>query len=188
MALGDRKAMTDRSAGRHERARRTLVGLFVALAVVLAVPALSWGHPGPAPDALPEATGAGNLPSSLPVTDGFWPSPLGVALALVLALGLPWFIRPRRRAAILALTIVLLVFAFETSLHSVHHLVDREKAAKCQVFGVSHHLSGTPTDGVNIETLLLTVAGPPPTHAEPGLSTRFLRPDQGRAPPSLAAA
>lgn len=183
----DREAMTNRHGGQHERAQRTGATLFLALAVVLAAPALSWGHAGPVPDSLPEARVLGNILSSPPVTDGSSPSPLALTLMLVATLGLPWLIRLPRRVAILALAVVLSVFAFESALHSVHHLLDRQEAAKCQVLGASHHLSGTRAGVADMERPPLTMAGPSPTYDAHGLPTPFLRPDQGRAPPLTAA-
>lgn len=188
MAVVDPEAMTNGHAGRHEWVRRTRVAVFVALATVLAAPALSWGHPGPAPASLGEVAAPGNLLFSPPVAVGFWLLSLTAALVLASTLGLTWFIWPRRKVTILALTILLSVSAFETAVHSVHHLLDWEKAAKCVIFGASQHLSGTPTDSANIETPVLTVVGSSSTHTDPGLPSRSLRPDQGRGPPSPTAA
>lgn len=109
-----------------------------------------------------------------------WPL-VAVAMSLV-ALGVR---RPRRA---LALTLILLaaVFAFESGIHSVHHLADVEGAPECGVAAASQHIAGTEVhavaaDAIPAESPLLAASGSFVTRA------RFTGPDLGRAPPALLA-
>jgi hypothetical protein len=92
--------------------------------------------------------------------------------------------RRPRRALVLALMLLLAVFAFESGVHSVHHLAERDGGQHCAVASASQHVTGTEVPLVLVIDLLpqeqtLVVSGAPLVGA------RFHGPDQGRAPPAL---
>lgn len=107
------------------------------------------------------------------------------ALILLAALALLTLARRPRQGFALALVLVLACFAFESGVHSVHHLGEPRPLTQCSVAVASHQMSGTGVDLVAIDRtpadagLLLAT----------GLSTappsRLPSPHEGRAPPSL---
>ncbi len=88
------------------------------------------------------------------------------------------------KATAIFLALLLEFLAFESSLHSAHHLSDPEEAAQCVVLAVSQHLSGVGAETSEVCTQLLAVEAPAPVRTERSLLT-LVRPDIGRAPPSL---
>jgi len=125
---------------------------------------------------LPLALSAAPAPPGIP-----WPVVLG---AFVLAAA-AW--RRPRRALVLAVVLLLAAFAFEDGLHSVHHLLDTTKLAKCQVAVAAAHLNATAVDDGGVTDVILPA---PAVAADAGQSapvTRFPSPVQGRAPPTRAA-
>ena len=105
-----------------------------------------------------------------------------LAAALALVAGALW--RRPRGALVVALTLLLCVFAFEHALHSVHHGFDPKQQEECTVAAASAHLAAVQVDDPGLSSVVLPVIGR--TDAAPPASTlaRFLSPDQGRAPPS----
>ena len=105
-----------------------------------------------------------------------------LAAALALVAGALW--RRPRGALVVALTLLLCVFAFEHALHSVHHGFDPRQQEECTVAAASAHLAAVQVDDLGLSSVVLPVIGP--AEAAPPASTlaRFLSPDQGRAPPS----
>jgi hypothetical protein len=110
-----------------------------------------------------------------------WPA--GSACALLLAVGAAAACRQRR---VLAMVLLLLVgsAAFETGLHSVHHLTEPSGKSECAWAAATSHLGATVVDPVCLHSPIT------PAHAPltlPALSapsrTVFLR-DLGRAPPA----
>ena len=92
-----------------------------------------------------------------------------------------------RRAVLVGLALLLAVFAFEDSLHSVHHGFDPKQAQTCTIAAASGHVSGVAVDGVIEASVVLVALG---QALEPGpdpVPLRRLSPDQGRAPPALPA-
>ncbi len=174
--------------------------LFVTLLLVLAVLGMlgpcgpAWAHspfePGPevASEIAPGPTGSdgrgdgGDLPgwalAAAPEMPAFpWPALAVVAAAMTLG----WW-RPRRAAA-LALVLLLAVFAFEDGLHSVHHGADRAQSSSCPVAVAGAHLHATPVDGVAPCDVILPVVA---LAVETSLSdpiAALASPEQGRAPP-----
>jgi hypothetical protein len=109
------------------------------------------------------------------------------------AAGLTWLalgavalaIRRRpRRAVVLALALVLLIFAFETALHSVHHL-GGEQASHCAVASVATHLSGLGVPSISLGDPVLRADGQMLAIAPRVWPAGPLRPVTGRAPPTV---
>lgn len=101
------------------------------------------------------------------------------ALAVALALGAR---RSPRRAASLGLAVLLALFAFESGVHSVHHLDD--PSADCAVASASVYVPGADIVPVHAATILLAATDPLPVVEPHALPARFIRPDEGRAPPA----
>ena len=163
--------------------------LLVALVLVLAAGLVALGEPAwahvrrveaPAvttvePVAIPPATT--QIVAASPAPPSLWP-----LLALVplgaLAVAAP------RRALGLALIALLSIFAAESAVHSVHHLADQQAAAQCVVSVASAHLHGAtpdaPDDGISEPAVVGAVSIA--KLDRPG--ARFIRPDEGRAPPA----
>ncbi|HET8578464.1 MAG TPA: hypothetical protein VFO18_15320, partial [Methylomirabilota bacterium] len=100
--------------------------------VVFAAPA--WAHPGfpvsdlAATQMLPAPEFPPAMLSAAPETPGLpWP----VVMIALLTLAACW--RRPRRALVLALALVLAVFAFQNGLHSAHHAADHHHAVTCPV-------------------------------------------------------
>ena len=106
--------------------------------------------------------------------------PVGLALVLV-AVALAH--RPSRRLFVAALAIVLVVFAVESALHSVHHTFDDQPVA-CPTALLAAQLSGaiveTPALEVPIAVVAARLDAPDPSVS----SLCPLDPQHGRAPPS----
>jgi hypothetical protein len=175
-----------------QRAGLLLILALVSLAL-LASPVPSWAHSGtewlsdeivtPKADAPPTSEGLASFTlRAAPPSPGLsWPVLLGAFI--IAAIGWP---RPRRTLA-LAVVLLLALFAFEDGLHSVHHLVDKSKQAKCAVAVTAAHLSATTADDGGVADVIL----PAPAKAtEIGQSDPIAlvpSPVQGRAPPIIAA-
>jgi hypothetical protein len=101
-------------------------------------------------------------------------------LALIAAL--VW--RRPRRVLVVALILLLCVFAFEDALHSVHHGVDLKQQAGCTVATAAAHLAAVQVDAIVAQTLVLPLAGRAVETTPAHSPIRFESPDQGRAPPS----
>ena len=163
--------------------RRVSLALLVVLAVLAIAgpaaahapaPVLSAATPAAAPaPAIVPILSAAPAPPALP-----WYLPAALALTALTA----WY-RPRR-ALVVTLALLLCVFAFENALHSVHHGFDPKQQEECTVAAASAHLAAVQVDDSGLSFAVLPVIGR--TDAAPALSapTRFLSPDQGRAPPS----
>lgn len=164
--------------------------LLVAALAMLAVGGPAWAH-GPmgfgAEDVFDAGPAAGGVVSGLPgLLLSAAPEEPGVpwtVLAVALAsAALVWW-RPRR-AAMLALVLLLVLFAFEDGVHSVHHGFDRSAAASCAVAAVATHLSATAIDGLpTCDTVLPVVATITPA-GDLTVAVRLIGPHQGRAPPA----
>jgi hypothetical protein len=168
------------------RTHRVSLALLLALALLaIAGPAAAHMMPSAAPSAVLPAMEA---PATIPVLSAA-PAPptlpwyLSAALAAALALtALTAWYRPR--ALVVTLALLLCVFAFEHALHSVHHGFDPKQQEECMVAAASAHLAAVQVDDSGLSFAVLPVIGR--TDAAPARSapTRFLSPDQGRAPPS----
>lgn len=169
--------------------------LSLALLLTLAIMAIAGpaaAHvvaPAPAAAVLPAAEtpaiapvlSAAPTPSALP-----WYLSIAVAIALagVLALAVVAARHRPRRALVVALVLLLCIFAFENALHSVHHGFDPKQQEECAVAAVSVHLAAVQVDDVGLSSVMLPVIGRAEAAPSPFALTRFLSPDQGRAPPS----
>jgi hypothetical protein len=151
----------------------------LALATLLVLEALAiLGVTAPALAHAPEqaAAGARQWPRCRPAVTWL---PLLILTAFL-------FVASRSRRAVVGLLIGLLaVLAFETGLHSVHHLAEQRDPTRCIVESVSSNRSGgigevtivvSPAETADLTPCLKSVAPP----------QRSLRPDQGRALPFLA--
>ena len=132
----------------------------------------------PAPDVAPGGAAIRITPISTPASA----APVWAGLLLALLAGLT-LVAPRR-VLILALVLVLAVIAVEEGVHSVHHLADQRAASHCAVAAASAHVQGAAeplaVPAVWIPTPIATVVASEPDRP----SSRPLRPDEGRAPPS----
>lgn len=166
------------------RARTTaLIGVLLAALAVLVSVAPAAAHPVSSVAAPVEPTPS--APSTPPPPSLESIAPWVVAGALLLAATVAC--RRPRRLLVVALVLLLTVFAFENALHSVHHGFDAKPYDECTIAAASAHLSAVSVDGVVETSVVLALAG---RTAEPDLSlpsSRPLGPDQGRAPPFPAA-
>jgi hypothetical protein len=165
------------------RFRRVLLSLLPALALLAIAGPASAHVSAPTPPATtfeaPEAPATIPTLSAAPTPPALpWYVPAAVGLVGVIA----W--RRPRRVLVVTLALLLCVFAFENALHSVHHGLDPQQQQACTVAAASAHLAAVQVDDPGLSSVVLPVVG----HAEAAppvlASTRFLSPDQGRAPPS----
>jgi hypothetical protein len=116
------------------------------------------------------------------------PTPVAVPWPLMLTVAVLALIGARRPRPALAVALILVVavFAFESGVHSVHHLGDRDRGEHCALAAVSQHLAGAEVDVVIlVENLPLTRQ----LAVTDALieRVRLSGPDQGRAPPVAPA-
>jgi hypothetical protein len=183
--------------------RLRAVAPITVLLAVLAV--LSVTVPAGAHTALPAAAEVLRTPSvdvrptvdTVPVDTGALASPVGlsslllvaIALGIIAAVGLSieGARRHPRQALVLALGLLLAIFAFENGVHSVHHGFDAKQYDECTIAAASAHLSAISVDGV-LETSVVLIAIDRTADFDPAAPpTRQLEPDQGRAPPLATA-
>jgi hypothetical protein len=162
---------------------RMTLPLLLALAILAAAGQAGAHVPAPPPPATtfeaPEA------PAIIPVLSAA-PMPPALPWHLFAALGVATVIAWRRPRRVLVPTLVLLlcVFAFENALHSVHHGLDPQQQRACTVAAASAHLAAVQVDDPGLSSVMLPVVGAADVASTVLASTRFLSPDQGRAPPS----
>jgi hypothetical protein len=106
------------------------------------------------------------------------------ALVLLVGLGLAAWIGPRR-ALTAGIVLLLGIFAFETGVHSVHHLADARDASECRVASAASHVTGTTVDTAAEHLVVPTSSTLLPT-ASWSLSSRPLRQHEVRGPPAPA--
>jgi hypothetical protein len=153
--------------------RRQMIGWWLMVAVLaLSTPALA------------------HVPTDIPID--FMPAQLetlsAAALsmdglgALVAAMAAAMILIARRRGALaIACTALLLLVAFESGVHSVHHLADQPDS-QCVVASASAHTGGVAVDTIafgrpaeTMTAIAITLTGSP--------TSRPAAPDLGRAPP-----
>jgi hypothetical protein len=115
------------------------------------------------------------LAAAGPSTEGF--GTLAAAMAAVILL-----IARRRRTVAVACTALLLLLAFESGVHSVHHLADQPDS-QCVVASASAHTGGVAVDTIafvppaeTLSAIAVALAASP--------TSRPAAPDLGRAPPT----
>lgn len=153
--------------------RRNLIGWSV-MAAVLALSTPAVAHVSTStPVELP--------PTTLEALTAATPSPGGLA-ALVAAMAVALLLVARsRRAVAVACFALLLVVAFESGVHSVHHLTD-QPGGQCVVASASAHIGGVAVVTVAFDrpAQVISPVAPAPTGAP---AARPAAPDLGRAPP-----
>lgn len=167
--------------------------ILVAALALLAAGAPAWAH---APIGLggDEVFDAGAATASDGAADGLpglslsaAPADPGVPWTMLAVAGalaaLVWW-RPRR-AIMVSLALLLLFFAFEDGVHSVHHGFDRAAAASCAVAAVATQLSATAVDGVTTGDVTLPVVATVEPSRDLAVAARLAGPAQGRAPPTV---
>jgi hypothetical protein len=82
---------------------------------------------------------------------------------------------------------VLVVFAAESAVHSVHHGLAGRATAACPVASAAMNLAGTDVESVGIALPVLAVGSPFVETGPRATTLRPLGPHQGRAPPSALA-
>lgn len=160
---------------------RVTLPLLLALAVL--APGLAGAHvPAPTPPATafetPEAPAVIPVLSDAPTP----PARPWLLFALGLATVIAW--RRPRRVLVVALALLLCVFAFENALHSVHHGLDPQQQQACTVAAASAHLAAVQVDDPGLSSVMLPVVGAADVASPSLASSRFLSPGHGRAPPS----
>lgn len=155
-------------------------GLVLAL---MAAPTAALAHP---PSNPLTSTTAGHAPHHAwdmlaSVATGVPPAELGALLVAVAGLGLSWALRRHHRAWPVALAVIVASGAFETGLHSVHHLADPEGAAKCAV--ASTHSEGMSVENRPIPAPELALRGAIPAGQGALLLPSLHAVPDGRAPP-----
>ena len=96
--------------------------------------------------------------------------------------------RPLASLLSLVLALALGFFVVESAVHSVHHLDVPDSDQSCPVFSTSQHLAGAFSAPDLVDTQSMSGPGEIVADNTSGFSSRSFRPDQGRAPPSAAAA
>src|SRR6188768_383879 len=94
------------------------------------------------------------------------PSSLLLAAIVLGALGLESARRHPRRALVLALGLLLAIFAFENGLHSVHHGFDAKQHSECTIAAASANLSAVSVDGL-LEASVVLIATAPTAEFDP---------------------
>lgn len=162
--------------------------VFVVVAV-LAISGPAWAHnrsplgAAPAAPAQVATTLVVAGPLEILAAGAAEPSLPWALLLLLGAVSVAAFSRQRRLVAITLVAIVFLL-AFETGVHSTHHLGKPDDAAQCSVAWMSAQLSVDVVD-VPVEAPALALQTIAPVPASSVLAERAIAPDAGRAPPAL---
>jgi hypothetical protein len=107
---------------------------------------------------------------------------VAIALTLLVAVRVPW----RRRVVAVLLVAVLAGVAFETGVHSVHHLGDPKGAGHCAVAASADHVVPVVAAACDVAPTEVHSASDLDRPASTPASGDY-RPDAGRAPPSSAS-
>jgi hypothetical protein len=180
--------------GRRTTQRAACVAAHFALVLLIMAPSLAWGHtdlPSPLPslqNSMAELSAFVDIssPASFP-HHHTQPSLLLAALFFLTSLGFSGITRPSRKVAALCFVLILSLYAFSIAIHSVHHFSAPEKATACLGFLASQHVTGTSAEIWDLFAPSLAVEEPPLGSFDTHTPTLICRPDQPRAPPSLAA-
>ena len=160
---------------------------FAVLVALLTTGVPAWAHtrapvdPAPAPAAPVFVPTGEMLSAAAPAPSLPW-----AAILLLGAIGIAAVSRQRRLVAVTLVAIVALL-AFETGVHSTHHLGTPDDSVHCAVAWMSAQLSADVVDAtVDAAPALAPEAIALPL-APPALAERAIAPDAGRAPPALSA-
>jgi hypothetical protein len=166
------------------RLARPLVVLAILMVVSLILSTAAWAHPRPVAPVDDEATPAPiTIPVPAPAAAPSAPTPL--VPGLVLGAAVVTMLASRRRGLVGVLALALVALAAETSVHSVHHLADRQAAAECVVALATAQVHGTVEPAPHVHDLRLDVpVGSVPVASSERPGSRPSRPDEGRAPPA----
>jgi len=110
--------------------------------------------------------------------------PISLALTAMCVLALVGICRSGRRAALLSLALLVLLFGFETALHSVHHFFETEGGTSCALLSASQHDSGACTPTSEVAGPTWTIAPSPAVDSEPIRTLRLFGAPENRAPPA----
>jgi hypothetical protein len=161
----------------------------VVVAAVLTIGGPAWAHNRSSVDVTPAASAQGAtapvVSTPLEILSAGTPEP-SLPWAALLLLGAVAIGAISRQPRLVAITLVAIValLAFETGVHSTHHLGKPDDAAHCAVAGMAAQLSADVVD-VTVETPALAPQTIAPALASPVLAERAIAPDAGRAPPAL---
>jgi hypothetical protein len=166
--------------------------LVLGLAAILSSPLPTWAHNDLLSTPLSadaaqhiDQTPQPSLPAEQPTSPALpWVSLIAVLFMLTMVVRAQSVWRWRRTTA-LGLVLILGFFTFGIAVHSVHHLLEPEKAAECLVFSASQHVSGTLDDPCHVWVPGLAVTAASLKHPnEPSMTFRC-RTDLPRAPPPV---
>ena len=164
--------------------RRTLLSLAAAVSLGLLVPAWAHAHAGraaaPVDPLLEHST---ELLRSAPPATAAVALPLGLIAGALVALAAR---RRPRRALVLGLVALLVVFEVEVGIHSVHHLGERATTA-CAIAAATGHLALCLDDGPPVVSLSLVPAGAVADEQLSSPAAPGFGPDLARAPPAPIA-
>jgi hypothetical protein len=166
--------------------------LAVVLAVILGSPLQTWAH-SDLSSALPLADASQHecqspqpgLPAAQPTSPVVPEAPLTVILFVLMAVALAQALWRWRRTTALGLVLVLGIFTFGIAVHSVHHLLEPEKAADCLVFSASQHVSGALAEACDVHEPGLAVTTASPANSDVPAFILRCRSDLPRAPPTF---
>jgi hypothetical protein len=160
-------------------AMRVLILCLTAALLLGGSPALAHVSPDSAPPAAPVAV----EPLESHVLGAGERAPTGLSTVLAAGALLAVAIARRRRAVALLSVAVLVFIAFETGLHSVHHIGDRDSSS-CVVASASAQTGGVTIASVASERPAEVVA-PVAVSVGSSVMSRVTAPDRGRAPPTV---
>ena len=166
--------------------RRTALALVVLTALLTAgVPA--WAHTRAAVDAAPAPSVPAFVPSGEALIAAAPEPSLPWVVLLVLGAVAAAAISGQRRLVAVTLVAIVALLAFETGVHSTHHLGTAEDAAHCVVAWLSAQLSADLVDATIDAAPALAPQASAPAPVAPVHAERAIAPDAGRAPPTRSA-
>jgi hypothetical protein len=115
------------------------------------------------------------------------PASAGEAFLFAATVAIAVFGLGRRRRFALVLAAVLPFLGFEAGLHSIHHLDDPQRTAKCAVASATLHLNGTPAEAPSLAAAIERAPEPVPVAPRAAAPHRSPAPHEGRAPPLALA-
>lgn len=163
-----------------------LIGMLLVAVAMLAVAAPVAAHPASPPEASPAPPAPGVAPPPAPAasTPGAPSAAPWMVVGALLVLSAAAAVRRRPRAAlVVALALLLTVFAFENALHSVHHGFDPKQSDECTIAAAAAQLAAVEVDTLVESSVLPAVVGRATEPERSPAPIRLLGRVQGRAPP-----